>query len=221
MKQRMTEKDGLKSSLSDAFRDALVSSDEETARRILFRFAERHTPLESVETVIVPALDGIGRGWANQEYALSQVYISGRICEELVESVLAENNGFRNPGPRMAIAVLNDYHALGKQIVYSIVRGAGYDILDYGRMETGELVRRAAEDRLELLLISVLMISSAMEVKEVVRRLRSEHGSTRIAVGGAPFRLDGRLWRDVGAHASGKSASDALSIIQMAMEGRL
>lgn len=217
----MTEKDGLKSPLSDAFRDALVSSDEETARRILSRFTERHTPLEFVETVVVPALDDIGTRWSNQEYALSQVYISGRICEELVESILAGNNGFRNPGPRMAIAVLNDYHALGKQIVYSIVRGAGYDIMDYGRMETGDLVSRAVEDRLELLLISVLMVSSAMEIKEVIRRLRRERIGTRIAVGGAPFRLDERLWKDVGADAAGKSASDALSIVQMATEGRL
>lgn len=221
MTQRPTEESGLKPSVSDAFRDALVSSDEEEARKILSRFTERHTPLEFVETVIVPALDSIGNGWANQEYALSQVYISGRICEELAESVLAKSTGFQRPGPKMAVVLLNDYHALGKQIVYSVLRGAGYDILDYGRMETDELVRRVVEDRLELLFISVLMLASAMEVKAVIDRLRSEQCNTRVAVGGAPFRLDERLWKEVGADAAGKSAADALSIVQMATEGRL
>ncbi len=217
----MTEENEQKTASSDAFRDALISCDEEAAQRILSDFTRQNTPLEFVETVIVPALDDIGMGWANQDYSLSQVYISGRICEELVDSVLAKNTGFRNPGPRMAIVVLNDYHGLGKQIVYSVLRGAGYDILDYGRMETGDLVRRVVEDRLELLFISVLMIASAMEVKEVIHRLRSEQCNTRIAVGGAPFRLDAQLWKDVGADAAGKSASDALPIVQMAAEGRL
>ena len=217
----MTEENRQNPAVLDAFRDALISCDEEAARRILSDFTKQHTPLEFVETVIVPSLDSIGKGWANQDYALSQVYISGRICEELVDSVLAKNTGLRKAGPRMAIVVLNDYHALGKQIVYSILRGAGYDIFDYGRMETGKLVRRVVEDRLELLFISVLMIASAMEVKAVIQQLRSERCSTRVAVGGAPFRLDSQLWKDVGADTGGKSASDALSIVQMATEGRL
>lgn len=37
---------------------------------------------------MVPALDRIGTGWENGTIALSQVYMSGRICEEVVDDLL-------------------------------------------------------------------------------------------------------------------------------------
>ncbi|MFO7875168.1 MAG: cobalamin-dependent protein [Desulfovermiculus sp.] len=113
----------------------------------------------------------------------------------------------------MAIALLNDYHdALGKRIVYATLRAGGYVVQDYGRVEADELVERVMNDRLDLILISVLMLSSALEVKHVSRKLR-EHGCrVKIAVGGAPFRLDHDLWQIVEADVTGFTASDALVI---------
>jgi trimethylamine corrinoid protein len=35
----------------------------------------------------------------------------------------------------------------------------------------------------------------------------------RIVVGGAPFRFDAELWRQVGADAMGRTAADALDIV--------
>lgn len=202
------------------FRNALLASDKDAAIDILDKYLLKHTPLDFVEAVAVKALDEIGTGWEKGEYALSQVYMSGRICEEMIDRVLPDQSGQRIDKPKMAIALLNDYHSLGKKTVYSVLRAGGFQLIDYGRMETEDLINRVLEDRLELILISALMLSSALQVKEVVRKLNHGSEKVKIVVGGAPFRLDRQLWQAVGADAVGYTASDALKIVSSLQGGK-
>ncbi|MBF0465206.1 MAG: cobalamin-dependent protein [Nitrospirae bacterium] len=189
------------------------------ARRILSETINLITFDQLIETVIVSALENIGKGWEKGEYALSQVYMSGRICEELVETLIPMGNRQKKPAPKMAIAMLNDYHALGKRIVYSTLRASGFDVLDYGRVSTEGLVQRICDDGIEVILISVLMFPSALHVKDVKDTLGKKVSNVKIVVGGAPFRLDRQLWKQVGADAVGYTASDAIDIIQSIAAG--
>ncbi len=63
-------------------------------------------------------LERIGNLWEKGHCALSQVYMSRRICEELVDALLgpAQSAWLFPPGAaRLALAVLEDHHMLGKQ----------------------------------------------------------------------------------------------------------
>ncbi len=203
------------------FQNALLSSDADGAAKIVEKYAKQYSsPLLFIEEIVVKALDHIGVGWETGDYALSQVYMSGRICEDLLDKMLPDESGQRREKPKMAIALLHDYHSLGKKIVYSVLRAGGYQLLDYGRIEVDDLVDRIREDRLELILISVLMLSSALQVKEIVRSLSHASGGLKVVVGGAPFRLDRQLWQEVGADAVGYTASDALHIVKTFKEGK-
>jgi methanogenic corrinoid protein MtbC1 len=116
--------------------------------------------------------------------------------------------------PRHAIVVLNDYHSLGKRIVLSVMRASGFDTLNYGRMTVDELVERVIADKVKILLISVLMLPAALQVKEVRAGLKARGCDVRIVVGGAPFLFDAELWREVGADAMGRNAADAVAIVR-------
>jgi len=199
---------------TEIFKNALLSSDSSAADAALNEYLVDKTVMEFVEEVVVKVLDEIGDGWQKGEYALSQVYMSGRICEDLLEKILPDESGLRKDKPKIALALLNDYHALGKRIVYSVLRAGGFQLVDYGRVEVEELVRRVKEDKVEMLLISVLMLSSAINVKEIVRNLSNAEEKVTIVVGGAPFRLDRKLWQEVGADAVGYTAADALHIVR-------
>ena len=195
------------------FEQALLSLDRLAARNMLLESGGSETPLQLVEKLVVPALERIGAGWEQGRVALSQVYMSGRICEELVDTLLPADGLGRKNRPKMAIAVLQDYHLLGKRIVYSVLRASGFELLDYGRVDADDLVRRVRNDGVEVLLISVLMLSSALRVKDVQTRLKSLGSEVKIVVGGAPFRLDDQLWKEVGADAMGREAAEAIDII--------
>ena len=200
--------------LNNNFIQALLTLNRLEAKRIVVGASNTLKPLEIAEGMIVKALEYIGERWQSGDVALSQVYMSGRICEELMDDLLPPGAADRKNKPPMAIATLEDYHLLGKRIVHSVLRADGYDLKDYGRVTVDEAVRRADEDRLRVLLISTLMLPSALHVLDLVVRLKSVCPGVKVVVGGAPFIFDPKLWQEVKADAMGGSASEAAGIIE-------
>ena len=197
-----------------SFESALMALDRVRARALLEEALANTTPVTGLEGIVVPALERIGSAWAAGKLSLAEVYMSGRLCAQLVDALLPRSGALRPSQPRMAIALLNDYHELGKRMVCSTLRAAGFEIRDYGRLTPPQLIERASEDDLEVLLVSVLMLPSALDVRRVVDGLAAAGARTQVVVGGAPFRLDPSLWREVGAVAMGAAASDAVAIVK-------
>jgi methanogenic corrinoid protein MtbC1 len=196
---------------SEAFETALLALDRVGARTILEGVLDGGSPIQRIETVVVPALERIGKAWETGELSLAQVYMAGRLCEDAVGAITSTDHPARPNAPRTAVAVLDDYHFLGKRMVYAVLRSGGYSPLDYGRVTVDELVARVNEDRIDVVFISTLMYPSALRVKEVCAKLTGT--PVRVVVGGAPFRCDPELWKDVGAHDCGSSASDVLRML--------
>jgi methanogenic corrinoid protein MtbC1 len=194
--------------------EAFVANDLVGSLRIADRWSERQGATSMIDDLAVPTLEEIGRRWDAGVLPLSQVYISSRICESIVDEFLTHSAVARRSLPRLGIAALNDQHTLGKRVVSLVVRSAGYELIDYGSSANPEeLARRAAADSLDILLLSALMLSSALQVERVRRQLTALGAPTRLMVGGAPFRLDPALGQRVGADASGATASDAIRLI--------
>jgi methanogenic corrinoid protein MtbC1 len=198
----------------DDFVSALLGMNTEGARAALDHASGSLSPLARIESLVVPALEHIGREWEAGRAALSQVYMSGRICEDLVDTILPRESSDRRRAPAAAICVLLDHHMLGKRIVYSLLRAAGYEIRDYGRATVEELARKVPADGIEILLVSVLMLPSALRVRQLREALDRAGCRAKIVVGGAPFRLDPELWKEVKADAMGTSASEAVELVR-------
>ncbi|WP_462324737.1 cobalamin B12-binding domain-containing protein [Desulfoplanes sp.] len=202
----------------EAFKESLLTLDRIGARRIFEDASQEGEPLEFVETVMAAVLEDIGLSWEVGTIALSQVYMSGRICEELLDSLLPLSV-FREENPcRVAIAVLEDYHMLGKRIVASVLRSSGYPLVDYGRVSVDELVRFLATDQIEILLVSTLMLPAALRVKNLQAALKERAIRVKVIVGGAPFRFDPLLWQEVGADGVGRNAGDAVALVRQFTE---
>ena len=207
------------SSSSDALLQALLALNRIQAQELLAAARAEHSPLEAIVILLRPALEELGQLWERGDCALSQIYMSGRICEELLEELFGEVLATDPPAsetapPRLAIAVLEDYHLLGKQIVRTVLRAAGYRVQDYGRQDVDALVELVRSDGIEVLLVSTLMLPAALRVRVLIERLRTVAPGVRIVVGGAPYRFDDRLWREVGADAVGLNAGDILAILE-------
>lgn len=166
------------------------------------------TPLEVFEKVVEPAMVRIGRAWEMGDLSLANVYMASRLVERLVDEHLVTGARTHTPHPPLAMAVLGDHHLLGKRLVLAALRMAGWAVEDWGvAMDPVILAQQAHERGIGILLISTLMDRSARRVAEVVRVLKSLGASTRVVVGGAPFRLNPELCREVGADATAPVAS--------------
>ncbi|PLX02743.1 MAG: cobalamin-binding protein [Marinilabiliales bacterium] len=200
------------------FEKALLNLDKVEARRLLDRVGNNFKPLDLVSKIVVPALERIGDAWQDGSVALSQIYMSGRICEQLIDELLPPSSDKRKHQPKMAIAVLDDFHFLGKRIVHSHIRSAGFEIKDYGRKTVDELVSSITEDDIDVIFISTLMYPSALNVQHVKEKLSVAAPKVKIVVGGAPFNMDTKLWQQVGADAMGHDGGEALKYINKMME---
>ncbi len=201
------------------FERSLLAIDQVRAKEIFAKLGRSFTPLQIVEGLIAPALDNIGIGWERGRIALSQVYMSGRICEDLVNDLLPPGAAPKKSQPKMAIAVLEDHHLLGKRIVYAHLRSCGFELIDYGQgISAAALCDRTLNDNSDILLISTLMLRSALKVNQVKLKLEAVGSSTKILVGGAPFLLDPELWQKVRADAMGRNAAEAVAIISKLYE---
>lgn len=194
----------------DSFEEVLLGMDKPAAFE-LSRQYDNHLTL--VEDLLVPCLERIGLSWEEGRISLVQVSVSAQICEEILLSVLPEANNSNDSAPKIALVLLEDYHALDKMIVRSSLIAFGHSVVDLGIMEVDEIVAAVKEQDIKILLVSVLMLPSALLVKELRKRFDSEHLETKIVVGGAPFRLDKNLWEDVGADDYGTVASDSIRIV--------
>lgn len=199
---------------ADELHSALAALDRPRIEALFDAAVRRDGPMQAIEELMVPALIRLGEEWDRGEIALSQIYMSSRICEDIVERALPPMAAERKSHPRMAIAVLSDYHTLGKRIVLSVMRASGFEVIDYGRLDVAALVDRVLADEIEILLISVLMLPAALKVKAVRAALDARGARVKIAVGGAPFLFDQELWREVGADAIGRNAAEAAAIVR-------
>ncbi len=194
---------------------ALLQINRVKAGEIIADIYKGPQNLKELEILIIKTLEKMGVAWEKGEVSLAQEYMAGIICEELIEKYLPLSKIPRKNVPKMAIGVLEDHHGLGKRMVYSVLRSAGFELMDFGlALSIDEIVKKTIENQIEILLISTLMYPSALKVAKVKEKLNTAGIDIKIIVGGAPFRLDKELWRTVNADASGQDASDVVRIIE-------
>ena len=204
---------------ASAFQRALLAMDRVAARDTLVAANDEET-LAGAEGIVALALERIGDEWENGTVSLAQLYMAGRIAEQTVSEVLPQARPAPGERPQVAIAVLEDHHALGKRMVLSALRASGHAVADYGHGVTvQQLVQRCHDDKPRILLISALMLPAALRVREVVDRLAPPSPAPTVIVGGAPFRLDPELWKEVGADATGRNSSEAIELVDSFLGG--
>ena len=188
---------------------AFLAVDRPEVERLLTAALATGRPDEVLERLVVPALDRVGLAWEAGAASLSQVYMAGRLTEDLLGRLLplAAPPAAR---PRVALGVLEDQHVLGKRMVRAYLAAAGQPVLDLGAgLTPAAMAERAAGEGAAVVMVSTLMLRAALRVQDLVEALRARGSRAAVVVGGAPFRLDAGLWRRVGADACGASASEA------------
>jgi methanogenic corrinoid protein MtbC1 len=197
--------------------NALLSLDEEAAVQIVKEAQSGLSPSKIAGDLISATLLRIGESWECGGLSLSQVYMSGIICEKVIDQIMPPQSPIRKSQPKMAIAVLEDFHLLGKRIVLSTLRASGFELLDLGGGLTIErIVELVKTEEIKILLLSVLMLPSALRITELKAQLKEV--DVTLVVGGAPFRFDDQLWKEVGADYYGKDSSEALEIVNKILE---
>lgn len=198
-------------------REAVLVADDAAAmnstRQLLASGSEPRTILEDGLTA---AMLELGRRWNRGEAFLPEVVASAEVfrqCSEIVEPILTAR-GQKKAGHLVVIGTVHgDLHDLGKNIVATMLRTAGFEVTDLGRdVPAAAFAEAVARLKPSLLGLSALLTTTMLEQKIVIETLAAAglRSKVRILVGGAPVTSD---WAaEIGADAYAANAPQAVEV---------
>ena len=174
------------------------------------------------------ASDILNRGMLSAMEVISERFRDGTVfIPEVLKSARAMNAGTVVLEPYLAKkardvsgkillgTVKGDMHDIGKNLVITMLRGVGFNIVDMGvNVDTAEFVRKVAEVKPDILGMSALLTTTMPQMQDVINAL-DEAGlrdRIKIIVGGAP--VNQKFNDDIGADGYAADAGDAVDLVR-------
>jgi methanogenic corrinoid protein MtbC1 len=164
---------------------------------------------------MIPAMDEVGRLFEAQDYFIPELLLSGRAMKAALEPLrpLLAASGAQPTGRVVIGTVKGDLHDIGKNLVGSMLEGAGFEVFDLGIDVPVEKFVDAVKTRTpDILALSALLTVTMPEMKKTIEAIGEAgiRGQIKIIVGGAPVT---REFADaVGADGYGDNASSAVTL---------
>ena len=174
----------------DALDDAIVRGLKAEAAALAKEALRTETELSLVDGHLIPALDRVGEGYEAGKVFLPQLLSAAQAAQavfEVIRTNLADKGGESVKRGKIVVAtVRGDVHDIGKNIVKTVLKNYGYDVLDLGRDVPPEAVVNAVQEQnIRLVGLSALMTTTLPAMEETVALLRRLPGPPRTFVGGA------------------------------------
>ncbi|MGV9171602.1 MAG: cobalamin B12-binding domain-containing protein, partial [Promethearchaeia archaeon] len=182
----------------------LIALDRLKIDKLIQDILKKERYPEIINNVVYPVMKEIGELWENGDIALSQVYMSGKIIQDSIKKYFPKQKLTKLKQVKIGIANLEDYHPLGMKLIQTYLENFGIELIVYPvGITIKNLLSKIMHDNLEILLISTLMLRSALKIKNLTQAIREKNLNIKVIVGGAPFNFDDSLWKKVGADAVG------------------
>jgi len=173
-----------------------------------------------LQSGMISAMEVISEQFKAGDIFIPEVLLSARAMNEalqVLEPYLASKERGIS-GKVLMGTVQGDMHDIGKNMVITMLRGVGFEIVDMGvNVPTEKIVEQVSEYRPDMLGLSALLTTTMPEMKNVIETLKS-HGlreSLKVMVGGAP--VNEKFARDIGADGYGADAGEAVQLAKTLM----
>lgn len=213
--------------------EAVMDADRDLARDILESHAEQHGYMETASLILEPALMLIGEKWETSgDVSLAQAYVAAKVAGDFMTRSAEIKPAVQHTDNRKGTVVIgnieDDYHSLGRNMVSIFLEKDGWVVHDLGNdVLASDFVDKALEHQADIIAVSAMMYSTAMniiKVREALKNQNLEH-KIKLVVGGAVFKLRPDLVEEVGGDGTAPNAIKAPRIFdalyQRLREGEL
>jgi trimethylamine corrinoid protein len=175
----------------------------------------RMDPVDVIRNGPAKVLKEIGDKFARGELFLPELVAAGQAGEASIavlnEEITRSSQSRKGLGNYLIGTVSGDVHSIGKNIVATMLRVAGFDVVDLGvDVPSDVFVQKVKELKPELLGLSALLTTTMDEQRKIIIRLKEAglRDKVKVMVGGAPVSPE---WsKEIGADAVGLDAQDAV-----------
>jgi methylmalonyl-CoA mutase cobalamin-binding domain/chain len=198
---------------------AMIATDREAAAVLIEGIIQQGFPPDRVITDILgPVLVRIGVMWGKESVSLAQTFVAAKIAEDVLLRCMPEVEATApHKSPVVIGNIEDDFHSLGRRIVATFLRAAGWEVYDLGNDVTAEqFVDKAVEVQAAVVGVSAMMQTTALNIRKV-RDLIDARGlqdRVKLVVGGAVFNWRPELVTEVGADGSAENAAEVDAILR-------
>lgn len=157
---------------------------------------EKNMPPTDILTKCLNAgMEEVGRLYEKGEYLTPDMLASAECVKaamKILDPLLVKEN-IQNKGKIVMATVQGDLHDIGKNIVATLLRGSGYEILDLGTdVSAGKIIETIKETGAPFLGLSALLTSTMGRMEDVVEKLKKEgmRENVTVMIGGAPISAE-------------------------------
>jgi 5-methyltetrahydrofolate--homocysteine methyltransferase len=174
------------------------------------------SPKEILDEGLITAMNEVGEKFKNNEIYIPEVLIAAQAMQAGMDVLqpLLSSSGVK-PIAKVAIGtVKGDLHDIGKNIVSMMLKGAGFEIVDFGIDVAPEKFVTAAKDGAEVIAMSSLITTSMPSMKLTIEALCKEglEGKVKTIIGGAPVTQ--RFADEIGADGYADDAASAVDRVK-------
>ena len=111
--------------------------------------------------------------------------------------------------------VFGDIHSIGKGMVATLLYAAGFDVIDLGiNVKSEDFLKAAKEQKPDILAMSALLTTTAMEQKKVIEGLKVAglRDRVKVIVGGSPINQE--FADSIGADGYGATAPEGVKVVK-------
>lgn len=198
---------------------ALVNLEKDRVNAIVVDKLKRGIPPLEIVKELNDGMIEVGERFASGEYFISELIYSSHIMKEAMVQLepLFEHVDLGELGGKVVIGtVKGDIHDIGKNIVVTLLRNAGFKVIDLGvDVGTERFVEILQETKAKVLGLSCLLNLAFQEMKNVVDMLKKAgiRDQVKVIIGGTP--TDEQVREYVGADYY---APDAVAGIKICKE---
>ncbi len=205
-------------SIQQRLTEAFLDGDAEAAEAITLEALEAKVdPLEIINQVMIPALTEVGRRFQTGEYFLPELMMAGeaatQVSKHLEAAITASGQTTKALGAIVAGTVQGDVHDIGKNIVATMLRAHGFEVIDLGRnVSPSAFVDAAKQYNADVVALSSLMTTTrpaALSTINLFKELGLQD-TYKIVVGGGSVTAE---WaEEIGAAGYAPDAAGAVEL---------
>jgi corrinoid protein of di/trimethylamine methyltransferase len=197
---------------------AILEGDRDTAVEVTRDALEEPVePQLLIDEAMIPAMGEVGRRFEEEEYFVPELLLSARAMKAALELInpLLRDRKTASKGCVVIGTVKGDLHDIGKNLVSSMLEGAGFDVVDLGSDVTPEaFVEAVTEKNADLVGLSALLTVTMPSMKATIEALEKAglRDRVKVFIGGAP--LSGDYSDEIRADGYADNATAAVRLAQ-------
>lgn len=171
--------------------DAMANLDEDVVYQEVKALKEQNASTLDIIEYLQEGMCIVGKRFEEKEYFLSEIIMSAEIFKEASEILGVNSNTQTISKYRTFVigTIYEDIHDIGKNIVTTIMKSNGFNVIDLGvDVPTEKFIKAIKQYKPKVIGISCLLTTCFDNIKECIKSIEDEglRKDLKILIGGGP-----------------------------------